>query len=180
MKLSLIVLTGRRKGKLVPVPCSPFVIGRDRACHLRPVNPAMSRRQCALTVQESKVFVEDLKSPHGTYVNNRLIKGKIELLDGDRLKIGPLVFGVCLEATPAPAAEDAAAALLLAQPEEERANPRPSSVAPSLTPYPPSAPTPLPPTLKMPRRRSQSSDPPFGTVSAAKALLRQYKRRRKG
>jgi pSer/pThr/pTyr-binding forkhead associated (FHA) protein len=98
MKLSLMVLTpGTNEGKVVQATASPFLIGRDPQCHLRPASPAISKRHCALMVQGGKVFVCDLGSTNGTFLNGRQIGGEIELRHLDRLQVGPLSFLVRLE-----------------------------------------------------------------------------------
>ena len=38
------------------------------------------------------MFVRDFGSTSGTFVNGRQIKGEIELLNGDELRVGPLLF----------------------------------------------------------------------------------------
>jgi predicted component of type VI protein secretion system len=99
MKLNLEVLTdGKQKGKLLPITLPQFVIGRDPQCHLRPASPSISKRHCALLQRENRVFVRDFDSTNGTFVNERQIKGEIELQHGDQLHIGPIMFTVHLEA----------------------------------------------------------------------------------
>ena len=127
MQLSLLVLTpGKWEGKSVPVTVSPFLIGRDAKCHLRPASPAISNRHCDLFVRDGKVYVRDSGSTNGTFVNEQRVQGEQEIRDGDRLQLGPLKFGVRLSgaaaAKPAPpppkppeAEDDAAAALLLGE-----------------------------------------------------------------
>jgi predicted component of type VI protein secretion system len=44
-----------------------------------------------------QVFVRDFESINGTFVNNEQVKGEVELHDGDRLKMGPLLFEVKIE-----------------------------------------------------------------------------------
>src|SRR5262245_30014868 len=104
MKLSLVVLTpGKTEGKVIPIALSQFVIGRDPQCHLRPASAVISKRHCALLVKDGKVFVRDFESTNGTFVNDQPVKGEAELKHDDRLKVGPLVFVVRVEAaTPAP------------------------------------------------------------------------------
>jgi pSer/pThr/pTyr-binding forkhead associated (FHA) protein len=102
MKLNLVVLTpGKTEGKVIPITLTQFVIGRDPQCHLRPASAVISKRHCALLVREGRVFVRDFESTNGTFVNDRQIKGEIELNHEDRLKVGPLVFSVHMESTPA-------------------------------------------------------------------------------
>src|SRR5579883_3329155 len=108
MKLSIVVLTpGPAEGKVIPINVPQFVIGRDPGCQLRPTSIHISKRHCALLRREERVFVHDFGSTNGTFINDRQIRGEIELLDGDRLRVGPLTFAVRLEPSPAPATKEA-------------------------------------------------------------------------
>jgi pSer/pThr/pTyr-binding forkhead associated (FHA) protein len=99
MKLSLVVLTpGKQEGKVLPINLSQFVVGRDPQCQLRPASPLISKRHCAILQREGKVFLRDFDSTNGTVLNDQPIKGEVELHHDDRVKIGPLLFGVRLEA----------------------------------------------------------------------------------
>src|ERR671934_1307214 len=101
MKLNLVVLTaGKSEGKVIPIPVPEFVIGRDANCHLRPASPLVSKRHCAVLIRGGKAFVRDFNSTNGTFVNDEQVKGERELLNGDRLTVGPLYFAVRLETTP--------------------------------------------------------------------------------
>lgn len=98
MKVSLIVLTaGKMRGQAIPVRRFPFVIGRDDGCNLRPASVEVSRKHCAILLQDGKPFVRDLDSSNGTRVNGEFLVGETELRDYDRLEIGPLLFHVRLE-----------------------------------------------------------------------------------
>lgn len=115
MKLSIVVLTpGSSQGRVIPINVPQFLIGRDAGCQLRPTSIHISKRHCALLRRDDKVFARDFGSTNGTFVNGRQIKGEIELLDGDELRVGSLSFAVQLESaavdqpTPAPAAKAAA------------------------------------------------------------------------
>ncbi|MBL8792521.1 MAG: FHA domain-containing protein [Planctomycetia bacterium] len=94
MKISLIVTQGSNKGKGIPVSKSEFCIGRDPKCHLRPASQAVSKRHCLIHIRDDQIFVEDLKSTNGTFVNEDQVQGERELKDGDLLKVGPLEFVV--------------------------------------------------------------------------------------
>jgi pSer/pThr/pTyr-binding forkhead associated (FHA) protein len=131
MKLSLEVLAaGKMQGKTIPVPLGEFVIGRDPECQLRPSSPLISKRHCALVVRGGMVFVRDFGSTNGTFINDRQLKGEIEVQNGDCLKAGPLAFRITIDTgtpvdqpTPLPPLkvppssedEDAAAVLLSVQ-----------------------------------------------------------------
>jgi predicted component of type VI protein secretion system len=105
MKLSLKVTTGKQKGKIIPVTSDQFVIGRDPQCHLRPASLRISNRHCAIVRHQNKTFLHDLGTIDGTLVNGQPVKGKIELKNADRVKVGPIEFEVHLEAATAPAAK---------------------------------------------------------------------------
>jgi len=99
MKLSLVVLTqGKTEGKVIPITLAQFVIGRDPQCQLRPASALISKRHCALLMRERRVFVRDFESTNGTFVNDQPVKGEVELHHEDRLRVGPLTFGVRIEA----------------------------------------------------------------------------------
>jgi pSer/pThr/pTyr-binding forkhead associated (FHA) protein len=97
MKFSLVVTQGSQQGKALPITKTEFSIGRDAKCNLRPASQHVSKRHCVLRTKGEQVFIQDLGSTNGTFVNDEQIKGERELHDGDRLKIGPLDFVVKLE-----------------------------------------------------------------------------------
>jgi pSer/pThr/pTyr-binding forkhead associated (FHA) protein len=98
MKVSLMVTQGAHKGREIPITVSPFVIGRDPQCQLRPTNPMISRRHCAVLMQGDRVIAKDFGSTNGTLVNDRRIAGEQELYNDDRLRLDTLVFVVRIEA----------------------------------------------------------------------------------
>ena len=114
MKLRLVVATGVHQGKAIPITTPQFVIGRDPQCQLRPASSAISKRHCALMVRGGRVFVRDFGSTNGTFVNDQLVQGEVEVRDGDRFKVGPLDFTVSVEV--APAAKPASAVRPAAKP----------------------------------------------------------------
>ena len=94
MEVHLRVIGGKHEGRLLPVLEPEFVIGRDEACHLRPGSKAVAERHCAIVVKEAYVGVRDLGSETGTFVNDVQVEGEVELKNGNRLRIGPLVFEI--------------------------------------------------------------------------------------
>ena len=63
------------------------IVGRDEACDLVIENTQISRRHCLLDVTARGLFVRDLDSTNGTFVNGRVIKeGYVNA--GDRLTLG--------------------------------------------------------------------------------------------
>jgi pSer/pThr/pTyr-binding forkhead associated (FHA) protein len=147
MKFSLLVLTtGKQEGKAIEIKLSQFLVGRDPQCHLRPASPMISKRHCALIQRDGKVFVRDFGSTNGTHVNDKAVEGEQELHAGDRLKIGPLLFAVQIEAgVPAPSRPTPA------PPTKAGTQPASPSAKPAETaakgPAAPSSPTPPPATV---------------------------------
>jgi pSer/pThr/pTyr-binding forkhead associated (FHA) protein len=124
MKLSLVVTSpGKSQGKVIPITLSQFLIGRDPQCHLRPASPLISNRHCALLVRNGKAFLRDFDSTNGSFINDEQVKGEKELCNEDRLKIGPITFGVRLEVSvpvnkPTPVPQEAAAPVDAARDDE--------------------------------------------------------------
>ena len=89
----LKVLVGKSQGKEIQINQPRFVIGRDPKCQLRPSSEAISRLHTRIDQRDGKVFVRDLGAANGTQVNDLQLHAKeIEVFDGDRLEVGPLVF----------------------------------------------------------------------------------------
>jgi pSer/pThr/pTyr-binding forkhead associated (FHA) protein len=93
MKVHLVVVKGVPAGREIPIAAMPrLLIGRSDQCHLCPTSDLVSRRHCEIVQHEGGVFVHDLESANGTYVNDLQVGGVAEVHDGDRLGVGPLVF----------------------------------------------------------------------------------------
>jgi len=81
------------------------VLGRGSFCEVRLPDPTVSRRHCLLDAGGETVWVRDLESLNGTYVNGRRLgeaggpapRAFRELHDGDELRLGTRVFRVKLE-----------------------------------------------------------------------------------
>jgi len=125
MKISLVVLTaGKMMGKEIPITAAEFRIGKDPSCQLKPAS-GVSDKHCAFLVKQGKLFLVDLGSAEGTFVNDNKISAEVELKPKDKVKVGPLLFEVKIEA-PAPAAKPAAAVAVPAA--------KPAVVAPAAKP----------------------------------------------
>ena len=69
-------------------------LGRSLDCDIAVVNPNVSRRHARLSLDEGRLYVEDLDSANGTVVNGRRIQGKQLLHDGDEVRLYDVVFRV--------------------------------------------------------------------------------------
>ncbi len=90
MVVKLIVVSGKSAGRAIAVKRSKFLIGRAEECDIRPLSEEVSRRHCAIVVGPDAVWVEDLGSRNGTFVNGDRIQSKTQVDDGDALRVGSL------------------------------------------------------------------------------------------
>lgn len=91
---SLIVQSGKHKGKKIELPDREVVIGRDESCFIRMTSNEVSRQHCAVSLRADGVYVRDLQSQNGTLVNSVRIDKEQLLHDGDVLQVGPVQFEV--------------------------------------------------------------------------------------
>jgi pSer/pThr/pTyr-binding forkhead associated (FHA) protein len=97
MILSLLVADGVHAGEVIAIEGVSLLVGRAPQCQVRPNSPAIGLRHCMLLVREERVFLRDLGNKTGTFLNDRQLRGEIELQDGDMVRIGPLTFIVQME-----------------------------------------------------------------------------------
>lgn len=71
-----------------------FLIGRGEDCHFSPATPFLSRRHCEIVIDDERLFVRDLRSRNGTYVNCERVEGFRELRTGDVLNVGLAFYEV--------------------------------------------------------------------------------------
>jgi len=94
MIVKLIVVSGKSAGRSIAVKRSKFLIGRADECDIRPLSEEVSRRHCAIVVGPESVFVEDLGSRNGTFVNGERIAERTQVTDGDAVRVGSLELRV--------------------------------------------------------------------------------------
>lgn len=78
----------------VPIASDLFTIGRREAVSLRIHCPSVSKVHAELLQRGESLWVRDLGSTNGTYVNGEQVKAELELHDGDLLQIAMLAFRV--------------------------------------------------------------------------------------
>lgn len=89
---SLIVQTGKHKGKKIVLPDREVVIGRDEISFIRMTSTDVSRQHTSLAPTDKGLLVRDLGSQNGTFVNNVRIEAETLMQPGDLLQIGPIQF----------------------------------------------------------------------------------------
>lgn len=84
----LTVLTGTSTGTIYKLAQGSHVIGRKENTELRITDDGISRSHAKVRCEGDLVFVEDMGSRNGTYVNGRLITEPTPLHDGDKIQVG--------------------------------------------------------------------------------------------
>jgi pSer/pThr/pTyr-binding forkhead associated (FHA) protein len=75
---------------LNPLPCT---LGRGLDADVLLFDPWVSRRHCKFTQRDGVLFVEDLNSRHGTWVNGEGVS-EAALYPGDELQVGATMLTV--------------------------------------------------------------------------------------
>jgi pSer/pThr/pTyr-binding forkhead associated (FHA) protein len=82
-----------RNGERVDV-VTPVTVGRSAQCDLSLQDTYLSSRHARLVNDEGELSIEDLGSTNGTYVNQELVKGRVQLERGDIVQVGGVIFEV--------------------------------------------------------------------------------------
>ncbi len=114
-------------GELTELSQPTVLIGRGKDCAIVLQDVSVSRIHAKITQDEGgRVFVEDLRSSNGTYVNDRRIDYH-EVQQGDRVRFGTVAFAFQFEGMPEPDVASLAAASATATPRRS-----PSHIAPRM------------------------------------------------
>ena len=74
---------------------TPFIIGRDEEVDMPLSDEAVSRTHSIITYENGKLYIRDLESKNGTYLNGKRIV-KEELKDGDVIRVGDTTIKVSI------------------------------------------------------------------------------------
>ena len=112
MKAKLRVLRGKLRtrqgdnaGLEISIRGPRFLVGSSTECKLCCQSAAISPEHCELNPTRDALWVNDLDSQTGTFVNDVRTVGKTRLAEGDRLRVGRLEFEVVMmpqQASPPP------------------------------------------------------------------------------
>jgi len=67
------------------------LVGRDDACDIRIASPTVSREHCAIEREGGTMFVRDLGSTGGTFIDDEKID-RVPLRDGMVVRVGPALL----------------------------------------------------------------------------------------
>jgi diguanylate cyclase (GGDEF)-like protein len=84
----LIVLTGPDVGKMYRLEDLELTLGRAADVEVRINDVGISRRHARVLRDGQAVFIEDLSSVNGTFLNGDKLGGRQQLRDGDKITLG--------------------------------------------------------------------------------------------
>lgn len=84
---AIVILDGELKSHAWLLDQEQQVLGRDEECEIVIPLRQISRQHVAFHCTEEGVFLEDLESRNGTWVNGNKLEGHIQLHDGDEIQI---------------------------------------------------------------------------------------------
>src|SRR5258708_6295924 len=87
-------LNPRAPAQNILISTQPFTIGRDWDNALQLADATISRRHAELLLVENDLFVRDINSRNGTFLNGRRISNFEKLRARDMLQFGSAVFTV--------------------------------------------------------------------------------------
>ena len=86
-------ISGKYQGGEFPiVNDKPIIVGRSSDLDMVLVEDMVSRKHARITMQQEQIWIEDLGSTNGTFVNGDKLTQAMMLKKGDRVKIGETVL----------------------------------------------------------------------------------------
>jgi pSer/pThr/pTyr-binding forkhead associated (FHA) protein len=80
----LVVVGGKLRGQEYILKNGENILGRDASCDIHFAVDGVSKKHACLTVDEDKIYVTDLGSANGTFLNGRIVK-KAASKTGDKI-----------------------------------------------------------------------------------------------
>lgn len=88
------VIAGMDQGRQYMATTAILKIGRHYDNHVYLRDPKVSRHHALVTFLGGRIFIKDLQSTNGTWVNERRVASETELLPGGQIKIGETILQV--------------------------------------------------------------------------------------
>lgn len=91
----LRISNGTYEGYIYSVPNAGLILGRDLSCQISLDDPTLSRQHCRFFAQDGELWVCDLSSANGTFVNDETIGAHSRVLHvGDSVSVGETFISV--------------------------------------------------------------------------------------
>ncbi len=73
----------------VTVPPGDYVIGRSAEVEIHAETPLLSRKHAKLTIEYDQLFIQDLRSSNGTFINDQPVKEITRVFPNQCVRLGP-------------------------------------------------------------------------------------------
>jgi pSer/pThr/pTyr-binding forkhead associated (FHA) protein len=94
-RFALRFISGKYQGGEFPLRMNrEIIIGRSSDLDMVLVEDMVSRRHAKISSTEADVFIQDMGSTNGTFVNGEKIAGRAQLHEGDRILVGTSIIKV--------------------------------------------------------------------------------------
>ena len=87
--------SGLKEGSIIPIR-SDISIGRKEGNSIVMADQHVSGKHAQILVRNNGLFLEDLNSTNGTYLNGRKLKGRAKLSNKDEIRIGSGVYNILI------------------------------------------------------------------------------------
>ncbi len=84
-----------KEGSIIPIR-SELTIGRKEGNSIKLVDQHVSGNHAHIFIRNNKLYIEDLHSTNGTFLNGSRLNNKVQLSNKDEIKIGSSVFKIVL------------------------------------------------------------------------------------
>lgn len=88
----LIIQTGKHQGKAIDLAGTDCIIGRHESCKIRIASEDVSKQHCRLKHKADGLYLKDLGSRNGTFLNDQQIADEVIIKPGDLVRVGPMTF----------------------------------------------------------------------------------------
>ena len=93
IKFKLFITNGPQEGDEFIIDYTPISIGRGAGNNIQiPDDPHISRIHCTIYVSDETVFISDLNSTNGTYLNKTILKEPTVLNSSDKIYLGNTIL----------------------------------------------------------------------------------------
>jgi pSer/pThr/pTyr-binding forkhead associated (FHA) protein len=94
-RYALRFISGKYQGGEFPLRMNrEIIIGRSSDLDMVLVEDMVSRRHAKISSSEAEIFIQDMGSTNGTFVNGEKIAGRAQLHEGDRILVGTSIIKV--------------------------------------------------------------------------------------
>jgi pSer/pThr/pTyr-binding forkhead associated (FHA) protein len=94
-RYALRFISGKYQGGEFPLRMNrEIIIGRSSDLDMVLVEDMVSRRHAKITTTDADIYIQDMGSTNGTFVNGEKIAGRARLTEGDRILVGTSIIKV--------------------------------------------------------------------------------------